>query len=134
MTESCENFDDVFPKVDPGARPLGTRILIQLRSPKLKSAAGIIFAQDTKDTEKWNTQVGKVVAMGPLAFRNRQTQEPWPEGSWVGIGEYVRVPKYGGDRWEVKIDDDRNALFVVFNDHELITAVTGDPLQMRAFL
>ncbi|CAB4142948.1 GroES chaperonin family [uncultured Caudovirales phage] len=134
MAEVGEKLDEVFPEADPGARPLGTRILIQLRSPKLKSAAGIIFAQDTKDTEKWNTQVGKVMAMGPLAFRNRQTQEPWPEGSWVSIGEFVRVPKYGGDRWEVKIDEDRAALFVVFNDHELITAVTGDPLQMRAFL
>ena len=24
----------------------------------------------------------------------------WPEGSWCEVGDYIRVPKWGGDRWE----------------------------------
>lgn len=125
---------ELFPQVEPGAIPLGTRVLIQLRTPKAKSAGGILLTTDTKDTEKWNTQVGRVVSIGPLAFRNRSTQEPWPEGSWVSVGDFVRVPKYGGDRWQVDIKDQDPALFVMFNDHELIAKVVGDPLQMRAFV
>lgn len=127
-------ISEVFPEVDPGAAPLGTRVLIQLRTPKAKSAGGILLTTDTKDTEKWNTQVGKVVAIGPLAFRNRSTQESWPEGSWVVVGDFVRVPKYGGDRWQIELEGRDPALFVMFNDHELIAKVTGDPLQMRAFI
>ena len=128
-----------FPSVDPGAKPLGGRILVQLRRTKKKAtSAGIILVEETKETEKWNNMVAKVIEIGPLAFRNRDTMQPWPEGAWCEVGDYLRVPKWGGDRWEVKVpgDDDLEdpALFMILNDHEVIAKVTGDPLQMRAFL
>lgn len=128
-----------FPSVDPGAKPLGARILVQLRRTKKKAtSAGIILVEETKETEKWNNMVGKVVSIGPLAFKKRDTMEPWPEGSWCEIGDYLRVPKWGGDRWEVKVPGDDEledpALFIILNDHEVIAKVTGDPLEMRAFL
>ncbi len=69
-----------FPSVDPGAKPLGARILVQLRRTKKKvTSAGIILVQETKETEKWNNMVAKVVDIGPLAFKKRDTMEPWPE-------------------------------------------------------
>ena len=38
-----------FPSVDPGAKPLGARILVQLRRAKKKAtSAGIILVQETK--------------------------------------------------------------------------------------
>ncbi len=128
-----------FPSVDPGAKPLGGRILVQLRRTKKKAtSAGIILVEETKETEKWNNMVAKVIEIGPLAFRNRDTMQSWPEGAWCEVGDYLRVPKWGGDRWEVKVpgDDDLEdpALFMILNDHEVIAKVTGDPLQMRAFL
>jgi len=128
-----------FPSVDPGAKPLGGRILVQLRRTKKKvGQAGIILVEETKETEKWNNMVAKVVAIGPLAFKHRDTMQAWPEGSWCEVGDYLRVPKWGGDRWEVKVpgDDDAEdpALFMIINDHEVIAKVTGDPLAMRAFV
>lgn len=129
-----------FPSVDPGAKPLGARILVQLRRTKKKTtSAGIILVEETKETEKWNNMVAKVIEIGPLAFRNRDTNEPWPEGSWCAVGDYIRVPKWGGDRWEVKVpgeDDslDDPALFMILNDHEVIAKVTCNPLSMRAFI
>ena len=128
-----------FPSVDPGAKPLGGRILVQLRRTKKKAtSAGIILVEETKETEKWNNMVAKVIEIGPLAFRHRDTMQPWPEGAWCEVGDYLRVPKWGGDRWEVKVpgDDDLEdpALFMILNDHEVIAKVTGDPLAMRAFL
>jgi hypothetical protein len=100
-------------------------------------ARGIILVEETKETEKWNNMVAKVVAIGPLAFKHRDTMQAWPEGSWCEIGDYLRVPKYGGDRWEVPVpgqDEEDSALFMILNDHEVIAKVTGDPLAMRAFL
>ena len=127
-----------FPSVDPGAKPLGGRILVQLRRTKKRTAGKIILVEETKETEKWNNMVAKVIAIGPLAFRNRDTNEPWPEGSWCEVGDYIRVPKWGGDRWEVPVegedDQEEKALFMILNDHEVIAKVTCNPLLMRAFI
>ena len=128
-----------FPSVDPGAKPLGGRILVQLRRTKKKATSmGIILVEETKETEKWQNMVARVVEIGPLAFKHRETMLPWPEGSWCAVGDYIRVPKWGGDRWEVKVPGEDeledSALFMVLNDHEVIAKLTGDPLAMRAFL
>jgi hypothetical protein len=62
----------------------------------------------------------------------------WPEGSWCVVGDYIRVPKWGGDRWEVSVPGEDEledkALFMVLNDHEVIAKLTGNPLAMKAFL
>ena len=51
--------------------------------PRLELIAGqashlIIIDNGSRDTEKWNTQVAKVVNVGALAFKNRNSMEPWP--------------------------------------------------------
>jgi len=127
-------YEHAFPEADPGIQPFGSRVLVQIRNPKQRTASGIILDSGTKETEKWNTAVGKVVSLGPLAFKNRNTMASWPEGDWCKTGEFVRVPKYGGDRWEVDLGDKGTALFVIFNDLDIIGRVTGDPTAIRAFI
>jgi co-chaperonin GroES (HSP10) len=128
-------LDEAFPACDPGVQPFGSRVLVQIRTPKRKTAGGIILTTETRETDAWNTQIAKVIAMGELAFRNRTTMDRWPEGNWCEVGEFVRVPKYGGDRWTVKTaDGEDEALLVIFNDLDLIGKVTGDPLTMKAFI
>lgn len=133
-----QTLEEAFPNVDPMMAPYGARVLVQLRAVKEKvSKAGLVLVEETKETEKWNTMIGKVIAIGPLAFRKRESMEPWPEGSWAEVGEFVRVPKWGGDRWEVDYENGEQngkALFTFFNDHELIGKVTGDPLKIKAFI
>ena len=58
-----------FPDVKPGQRPFGGRVIVQLRRIK-KTAGRIIIVDETKESEKWNNMIGKVVAVGPLAFKN----------------------------------------------------------------
>lgn len=131
-------LQEAFPAVDPGAVPVGGRVLVQWRQTrKTVTASGIVLVEETKETEKWNNQVAKVIAVGPLAFKKRDTLDPWPEGNWVEVGDYVRMPKWGGDRWEVPFGDKEKgetALFSIFNDNEVIAKVTGDPLNVKAFL
>lgn len=133
---NAADLQDAFPAVDPGAKPLGARILVQLRRTKKKTtSAGIILVEETREAEKWNNMVAKVVDIGPLAFKKRDNMEPWPEGSWCEVGDYLRVPKWGGDRWEVEVPgEEEPALFMVLNDHEVIAKITGNPLTMRAFV
>lgn len=130
---------EAFPVVDPLMAPYGARVLVQMRATKERiTDAGLLLPEETREVEKWNTMIGKVIAIGPLAFKKRDTMEPWPEGSWASEGDYVRVPKWGGDRWEIDFEDDNgakgHALFTFFNDHELIGKVTGDPRAIKAFI
>jgi len=144
MTDSTVAGDsadlrEAFPAVDPGAKPLGARVLVQLRrTKKTVTSMGIVLVSETKETEKWQNMVAKVIEIGPLAFKKRDTMEPWPEGSWCEVGDYLRVPKWGGDRWEVPVPNESSeedpALFMVLNDHEIIAKLTGDPLAMKAFI
>lgn len=130
-----QTLEEAFPAVDPGLRPYGSRVLVQLRQPPKKSAGGILLTIDTQDTEKWNTVVGKLVAIGPGAFRNRDTLQLWPEGEWAKVGQYLWCPKYGGQRHEPKIPGtDERAHFVVFDDLNLIGDYTIDPRDVMAFL
>jgi co-chaperonin GroES (HSP10) len=125
-----------FPEVDSGIQPLGSRVLVQLRRVKKTTASGIILANESREHEKYNTQIAKVICLGPLAFKKRDTMEPWPEGIWANVGDFVRVPKYGGDRFEVQIPDEPEepALFMLINDHELIAKINGDPMKYWEYL
>lgn len=135
ITEEEAELQRAFPEVAPGLRPYGSRVLVQVRTPKVQTAGGIVIPHEARETEKWNTQVAKVIELGPVAFKNRDTLESWPEGSWCQAGTFVRVPKYGGDRWEVPVPGSSDpALFVLFNDLDIIGEVTCNPLDVVAFL
>jgi co-chaperonin GroES (HSP10) len=129
---------EAFPEVDPLMAPYGARVLVQLRAVKERvTEAGLLLPEEVKETEKWNTMIGKVIAIGPLAFKKRDDMQPWPEGAWANVGDFVRVPKWGGDRWEIPFmvgDEEHTALFSVFNDHEIIAKITSDPLMVKAFI
>ena len=125
-----------FPDVRPGQHHFGGRVIVQLR--RIKQTSGrIIIVDETKENEKWNNMIGRVVAVGPLAFKNRDTMQPWAEGTWADIGSFVRVPRWGGDRWERTVpgeDGKHPVLFMTCNDHELIARITDDPLSFKAYV
>lgn len=126
-------LQEAFPDVEPGVRPLGSRVLVQVRTPETRSKGGIILTDGDKDTQYWNTAVARVIAVGPLAFKNRDTQESWPEGDWCAPGEFVRVPRYGGDRWKETNEAGESAYFILINDLDLLGVITTDPLKIKAF-
>jgi co-chaperonin GroES (HSP10) len=129
------SLDELFPVVDPQFKPFGSRVLIQLRRVILTSRGGIQLLEQTGDTEAWNMQVGKIIAMGPLAFKNRKTADEWPEGMWAGVGDYVRFPRWGGDRLSINLEDGHKPVVVlILNDHDLLGAYEGDPRDVRAYL
>jgi len=43
-----------------------------------ESAGGIIFTTDTTETDKWNTQAAKVIAVGSVGLPNRNTHQHGP--------------------------------------------------------
>lgn len=128
-------LSDIFPDVDHGAKPLGHRVIVQMRGVRSQSRGGIIFVENAKQTEQDVQQVARIVALGPVAFCDRTTLKEWPEGAWVKPGDYVRVPRYGGDSWKVKTENGQEVEFRVFNDHQIIALLdTADPATMTGYV
>lgn len=134
MDMTGRSLEDGFPKIDPEFKPFGSRVVVQLRKVMSRTRGGIILSADTKDTEAWNEQVGMLVAVGPLAFKNRATQADWPEGIWAKPGDFVKVPRYGGERWSVPGPDGEPVAVLVINDADLIGLHTGDPMKVKAYI
>lgn len=136
--EFDQTLEDAFPSVQHNLEPYGSRVLIQMRTAKLMTRGGIALIGETQETIQWNNQVGKVIAVGPTAFKNQQTLVPWPEGAWCQPGEYVRVPKHGGDKFEVKIpnrkEDDGNVALFILVDHLNLLGRVPEPLLDVAFV
>ena len=145
-TYTDEEIEAAFPDVDPGFEPFGSRVIVQLRTPKEKSGS-IIFSSETIETEMWNTQIGKIRALGPVAFCNRETLNLWPERAWCQVGDYVRIPKFNQDKWFIEREiikknvlsgEDYKAkefiLFMLINDIDLLAKKTGNPLEVKAYI
>lgn len=129
------SIEEAYPPIDPKFTPCGNQVLFQLRTPKNKTRGGLLLVEGSRTEDQWNTQVAKVIACGPVAFRNRDTLEQWPEGDWVKSGDFVRIPLYGGDRWYLPIPDrdDYRALFAVYKDTDIKGVYHGNPLDVDAF-
>lgn len=129
-----------FPDVSPPYLPCGKNILVQLRTPGnfkiLSNGKKFYFADESVDFEKFNVQTAVVRALGPVAYRHRLTMETFPEGEWAVPGEFVRVPKFGGDRVGVPLNDEQNrtAFFVMVNDTDAVGRVYGDPLALKGIV
>ena len=145
------DLDEAFPVVDPGVRPLGGRVLVQLRSAKkgkrVKRDDGttttLLYPSYSQEVENDVQQIARVIDFGPLAFKDKKTLEPWPEcmvdgefRPWVQKGDYVRIPKFGGDKHFMPIPgrDTDKAVFAVINEHEIISVITCNPLSIIAYL
>lgn len=130
-TEQSSKYtlDVAFPSIRARLKPLGNRVVLQIRTPIDVTDGGIIIPLEAQDRIEANEMVAKVIELGPVAFKNRDTLTAWPEGDWIKPGDFALIPKYGGARDEVyDKETGKKAIFVIFNDHEIIALVNGSPL------
>ena len=129
--------EECFPEIDHGMEVAGDRVLVQLRREKTTSKGGIILVDETRQTLRFNETVAKVCQIGPLAYKNPETLEPWVEGPWCKAGDLVRTIKYGGDRFVVQPDDEgAPVVFITIKATEVISRIKNfDYAQkMKAFV
>ena len=129
-----EYLKEHFPEVECGAKPCGNQIIVQLRTLKKKSTGGIILATETQDFNKHNTQVGKLVKVGHIAFKDRATGDTWKEGAWASVGDVVVMPKWGGFRVEIPTEDGETAIFCIYADYEIKMVVESNFQQFDQLL
>src|SRR2546423_15007991 len=102
QARGSQTMEEAFPAADPLIMPLGNQVLVQMRRPKNMTAGGIALVDESKDFDESMIRVAKVIAVGPIAYKNRNSMQPWPEGAWVKVGDFVRVPTSAGvDAWRI---------------------------------
>lgn len=127
----------LFPDADPGCKPLWWRVLVQIVQPKTGSEY-LAYTQDTQEADRYNKTVGKVITVGPLVGRDRKTGERWKGVDDCDLpkpGDYVRIPKGGGDRFErTSMDGKHTVHFAIFNDDDVLAVCTGDPATFKGYV
>lgn len=138
-----QTMEEAFPNLNPQIEPLGNQVLVQMRCPK-RTSGSILLVDESKDFDASMVRVAKVLALGPCAYKNRETFEYWPEKAWVAEGQFVRVPSFAGiDSWRLpngshkemraggrEVDVPDWVTFVLFNDYDIKGRITGDPLDI----
>lgn len=126
-----QTIEEAFPKVDHLMQALGNQVIVQMRRAKNMSSGGILLPDESKDFDVQFVRVAKVLELGPIAYKKREDMIPWPEGAWVKVGDYVRVPSYaGGDSWRVFINEKEFVTFSSFNDYDIKAKIKGNPLDV----
>lgn len=129
--EEIEALAEAFPPVDPGFVPNGNRVLVQVRAAKTKTKGGIILTDESTEVQLYDEQIGKVVAIGQAAFRNPADMSQWAEDPWFEVGDFIRFPKFGGDKtWTIGADGEKT-LFIVFREYETIGKIYCNPLDIK---
>lgn len=128
-----KEYQEAFPDLDPPYRPFGYLVLLQLRMPK-KKVGSLILPDSEPDVERYRVQSMLVRGFGPACFKDRQTGADWVEGPWCKLGDFVRGPMYGGDRFDIEFTDaagqKNKTTFCFAKEADLIALVSGDPLNV----
>ena len=73
----------------------GFHVLVRPVSVKSKTKGGIFIPDSTKDDMSYLTTVGKVIALGELAYKD---VDKFPNGGWCNVGDYVCYGKHAGTK------------------------------------
>lgn len=110
-----------FPKVDHGLVPKGNCLLIMGQHIPALTKGGIALTEDFKKTEGYQIAMGRVESMGPLAFKDKESVEPWKEGNWCEIDDVIFLPRTG-HRIQKHIDGEVYS-FVLISDVDVLATV-----------
>ena len=109
-------------------RPMNWKVLIQPNDIKAETKGGILLPDKVKENEQILTAHGTVMAVGELAYRERETGERWKQEIVPQVGDKVTYGKYAGQKIVVN-----NVRFLLLNDDQ-ITAILTDGVEVKAYV
>lgn len=113
-------------------KPLFWNVLLEVKAPETKTAGGIILADETREREQLLTMVGRVEALGDMAFKTKTSgghdysvhADDVKPGSWVLTSRKFGIP--------IRTRDGR--VFQMCNDYEIIAVISEDEAaQIRGY-
>lgn len=132
------NLADVYttqrPRLNPEAigaslldrmpAPTGWRILILPYRGKEKTAGGLFLPDEVQEKSQVSTQVGYVLKVGPLAYKD---ESKFPNGPWCQEKQWVMFARYAGSRFQIDGGEVR-----ILNDDEILATIL-DPEDIHNF-
>ena len=105
--------------------PTGWRLLVMPFKVKEETKGGIIIAQETLDRARVATQVGYVLKMGDLCYKD---QDKYPSGPWCKEKDWVIFARYAGSRMEIeggeiRMLNDDEGLGTISNPEDILHAM-----------
>jgi len=112
-------------------QPVGWRVLVRPYEPDVQSSGGILYPDETQQSEEYLTYVGQIVAMGSECFRavTRSGIELANINPKPKVGDWIVFGTYGGQ----KIHTKSGAKYLIIND-DGIMGLTSDPSAFRAYV
>ena len=95
--------------------PTGWRLLILPYRGKGKTDGGIYLPDTVVNEQTISTQVGYVLKVGPLAYKDA---EKFPSGPWCEQGNWVMFARYAGSRFKIDGGEVR-----ILNDDEILARI-----------
>ena len=95
--------------------PTGWRLLILPYRGKGKTESGIYLPDQVVEENSVSTQVGYVLKVGDLAFKD---PEKFPSGPWCEKGDWVMFARYAGSRFKIDGGEVR-----ILNDDEILAKI-----------
>ncbi len=88
---------DIEEVPDPSPLPElpGYHVLVRPVSVKSQTKGGIFIPDSTKEDMAYLTTVGQVIALGDLAYAEK---DKFPNGPWCEVGDYVCYGKHTGTK------------------------------------
>jgi co-chaperonin GroES (HSP10) len=96
--------------------PTGWRLLILPYRGKGKTEGGVYLPEAAKSAQEVSTQVGYVLKVGELAYKDT---DKFPNGPWCKQGDWVMFARYAGSRFAI---DGGNVS--ILNDDEILARIS----------
>lgn len=136
MTENIlSDIDIEFPDgfMESLMVPLYWRVLIMPKPPKKETSGGIIVPEDAQEAEKYQCYIGKLLAAGPVAFRDKRLTGH--DNDYFGerqlilpkLGDWLVYGRYAGQRLNHMGVD-----LLLLNDNEVLGI--ADPKTLRVYV
>jgi co-chaperonin GroES (HSP10) len=104
--------------------PTGWRLLILPYRGKGRTDGGIYLPDKVVEEQTVSTQVGYVLKVGALAYKDA---EKFPVGPWCEQGDWVMFARYAGSRFRIDGGEVR-----ILNDDEVLAKI-GEPEDILHF-
>ena len=108
-------------------KPVGWKVLVQPSQVKTKTRGGIMLPAQSQDAEEYLTAHGNILAIGELAYRDRETGQAW-KATWPKVGDKITYGKYAGQKVVIN-----NVKLLLLNDDE-ITSIIPDGVSLSAYV
>ena len=109
ITKNKQEDPDILPELP------GYHVLVRPVSIKQETKGGILLPDSTREDMAYLTTVGKVVAIGDLAYAD---EEKFNKGPWCKIDDYVCYGKHTGQKIKYK-----GIKYILLYDDQIIMRV-----------